>query len=168
MNAPGSFYTARFLKGGAVFEKEFSGYDYQYRSACIPDFPSVQVPQIPAVSKGYPLVLLIVSYLMTFYLLISSVVKLKSEDKQKTQVIEQAKIIVPYCLMIVVYLFLMNKIGYIASTVVFMLASLIYLKLKNKVLMVILTVALTVVVYFVFTNFLTVILPRGSWFNIAF
>ena len=39
MNAPGSFYTARFLKGGAVFEKEFSGYDYQYRSACIPDFP---------------------------------------------------------------------------------------------------------------------------------
>ena len=119
-------------------------------------------------SKGYPLVLLIVSYLMTFYLLISSVVKLKSEDKQKTQVIEQAKIIVPYCLMIVVYLFLMNKIGYIASTVVFMLASLIYLKLKNKVLMVILTVALTVVVYFVFTNFLTVILPRGSWFNIAF
>ena len=129
---------------------------------------AVQVPQIPAVSKGYPLVLLIVSYLMTFYLLISSVVKLKSEDKQKTQVIEQAKIIVPYCLMIVVYLFRMNKIGYIASTVVFMLASLIYLKLKNKVLMVILTVALTVVVYFVFTNFLTVILPRGSWFNIAF
>ena len=64
---------------------------------------AVQVPQIPAVSKGYPLVLLIVSYLMTFYLLISSVVKLKSEDKQKTQVIEQAKIIVPYCLMIVVY-----------------------------------------------------------------
>ena len=126
---------------------------------------AVQIPQIPAVSKGYPL---IVSYLMTFYLLISSVVKLKSEDKQKTQVIEQAKIIVPYCLMIVVYLFLMNKIGYIASTVVFMLASLIYLKLKNKVLMVILTVALTVVVYFVFTNFLTVILPRGSWFNIAF
>ena len=111
---------------------------------------AVQVPQIPAVSKGYPLV------------------KLKSEDKQKTQVIEQAKIIVPYCLMIVVYLFLMNKIGYIASTVVFMLASLIYLKLNNKVLMVILTVALTVVVYFVFTNFLTVILPRGSWFNIAF
>lgn len=26
---------------------------------------AVQVPQIPAVSKGYPLVLLIVSYLMT-------------------------------------------------------------------------------------------------------
>lgn len=38
---------------------------------------AVQVPQIPAVSKGYPLVLLIVSYLMTFYLLISSVVKIE-------------------------------------------------------------------------------------------
>ena len=129
---------------------------------------AVQVPQIPAVSKGYPMVLLIISYLMTCYLLVSSVVKLKSEDRQKTKVVGQAKIIVPYCLMIVVYLFLMNKIGYMASTVVFMLASLIYLKLKNKVLMVILTVVLTVVVYFVFTNFLSVILPRGSWLNIAF
>ena len=35
---PGSKFTARFLKGGAVFEKKFSRYDYQYCSSCIPDF----------------------------------------------------------------------------------------------------------------------------------
>ena len=129
---------------------------------------AVQIPEIPPVSKGYPLVLLIMSYIMTIYLLVSSVYKMKKEDNQPTQVVEQAKIIVPYCLMIAVYLFLMGKIGYIASTVVFMISSLLYLKLKNKILMIILSVVLTIILYFVFTNFLTVILPRGTWFNIAF
>ena len=129
---------------------------------------AVQIPEIPPVSKGYPLVLLIISYIMTIYLLVSSVYKMKKEDNQPTQVVEQAKIIVPYCLMIAVYLFLMGKIGYIASTVVFMISSLLYLKLKNKILMIILSVVLTIILYFVFTNFLTVILPRGTWFNIAF
>lgn len=81
---------------------------------------------------------------------------------------EQVKIIVPYCLMITVYLFMMGKIGYIASTVLFMIASLVYLKLKNKVVLIVLSIVMTVILYFVFTNFLTVILPRGSWFNIAF
>lgn len=129
---------------------------------------AVQVPSIPAVSKGYPVFLLVVSYAMTIYLLLKSVVKMKTEEKQKTEAAAQAKIIVPYCLMIAVYLFLMSKIGYIASTVVFMVASLIYLRLKNKVVMVVLSIIMTIVLYFVFTNFLTVILPRGSWFNIAF
>lgn len=129
---------------------------------------AVQVPEIPDVSRGYPLVLLIISYIMTIYLLVSSVVKMKKEENQPTQVIEQCKIIVPYCLMIAVYLFLMTKIGYILSTVVFMLSSLIYLKLKNKILMIALSVVMTVILYFVFTNFLTVILPRGAWINLAF
>lgn len=129
---------------------------------------AVQVPAIPEVSRRYPLVLLIISYVMTIYLLVTSVVKQKKEEKQETQVAEQVKIIVPYCLMITVYLILMNKIGYIASTVLFMAASLIYLKLKNKVVLAVLSVVLTIILYFVFTNFLTVILPRGSWFNIAF
>ena len=129
---------------------------------------AAQVPAIPEVSRGYPLALLVISYLMTGFLLVSSIVKQKKEEKQKTQVLEQVKIIVLYCLMIIVYLFLMGKIGYIASTVLFMVASLIYLKLKNRIVLAVLSVVLTIILYFVFTNFLTVILPRGSWFNIAF
>lgn len=129
---------------------------------------AVQVPAIPEVSRGYPLVLLIISYIMTIYLLVNSIVKQKKEEKQQTQVIEQVKIIVPYCLMIAVYLVMMSKIGYIASTILFMVASLVYLKLKNKVVLIVLSIVLTIILYFVFTNFLTVILPRGSWFNIAF
>lgn len=129
---------------------------------------AVQVPEIPAVSRMYPVILLGVSYLMALYLLIKSVVKMKTQEKQETQVFEQIKIILPYCLMIGVYLFLMGKLGYILSTILFMLASLIYLKLKNKALMIVLTLTLTVALYYVFTNFLAVILPRGAWINISF
>lgn len=129
---------------------------------------AVQVPSIPAVSRGYPLVLLIISYGMTIWLLVSSMVKMKGQGKEETKVMEQVKVIIPYCLMIILYLILMGKIGYVAATVVFMLASLIYLKLENKVLMVALSLILTIVLYFVFTNYLTVILPRGDWFTIAF
>ena len=129
---------------------------------------AVQVPQIPAVSKGYPMVLLIVSVLMTVGLLIKSVLNLKNEEKQETKVVEQLKIIVPYTVMIVAYLILMKLIGYIAATVVFMISSLVYLKLKNKIVMIVLPLVMTVILYFVFTNYLTVILPKGSLFNIAF
>lgn len=129
---------------------------------------AVQVPAIPEVSRGYPMALLIISYAMTIWMLVGSVIKQKKEEKQETQVMEQVKIIVPYCLMITVYLIMMSKIGYIASNVLFMVASLVYLRLKNKVALIVLSLVLTVILYFVFTNFLTVILPRGSWFNIAF
>ena len=129
---------------------------------------AVQVPAIPAVSKGYPLFLLIVCYVMTIILLVNSVRKMKFEDKQATQLKEQIVVIFPYCLMIIAYLFLMTKIGYILSTIAFMLASLIYLRLKNKVVMILLSVIMTVVIYFVFTNFLTVILPKGTWITFAF
>lgn len=129
---------------------------------------AVQVPAIPNVSRGYPMVLLAVSYAMSIFMLLKSVVKIKGEQKEETQVAGQIKTIVPYCFMIAVYLFLMNKIGYITATVAFMIASLLYLKLKNKVVMLALSIVMTLLLYFVFTNFLTVILPRGSWFNIAF
>lgn len=43
---------------------------------------AVQVPAIPDVSRGYPLVLLIISYIMTIYLLVSSMYKMKKEEKQ--------------------------------------------------------------------------------------
>ena len=129
---------------------------------------AVQVPSIPAVSRGYPMVLLIISAVMTVILLVKSLVKLKGEKKQPTEVAAQAKTIVPYCILIALYLFLMGKIGYIVSTVLFMIVSLLYLKLKNKIVLVVLSVVMTIILYFVFTNYLMVILPRGTWFNISF
>jgi len=127
-----------------------------------------QVPAIPEISKGYPLGLLVIATAMTLYLLIRNLLKLKNDEVVESQALEQAKTIVPYCLMIIAYIWLLNKLGYIISTVIFMIASLVFLKLKNKVLMIVLSVVVTLVLYYIFTNFLVVVLPKGRWFNIAF
>ena len=127
-----------------------------------------QVPAIPEISKGYPLGLLVIATVMTLYLLIRNLLKLKNDEVVESKALEQAKTIVPYCLMIIAYIWLLNKLGYIISTVIFMIASLIFLKLKNKVLMIVLSVVVTLVLYYIFTNFLVVVLPKGRWFNIAF
>ena len=127
-----------------------------------------QVPAIPEISKGYPLGLLVIATAMTLYLLIRNLLKLKNDEVVESKALEQAKTIVPYCLMIIAYIWLLNKLGYIISTVIFMIASLVFLKLKNKVLMIVLSVVVTLVLYYIFTNFLVVVLPKGRWFNIAF
>lgn len=127
-----------------------------------------QVPAIPEISKGYPLGLLIIATAMTLYLLVRNLIRLKGDETVESKVPQQIKTIVPYCLLIIAYIWLLNKLGYIISTVLFMLASLLFLKLKNKVLMVVITVVLTLLLYFVFTRFLVVVLPKGRWFNIAF
>ncbi|MBR2570542.1 MAG: tripartite tricarboxylate transporter TctB family protein [Clostridia bacterium] len=127
-----------------------------------------QVPAIPEISKGYPLGLLIIATVMTLYLLIRNLLRLKNDEVVESKIPEQVKVIAPYCLLIIAYIWLLNKLGYIISTVLFMIASLLFLKLKNKVLMIVLSVVLTCLLYYVFTNFLVVVLPRGRWFNIAF
>ena len=126
---------------------------------------AVQVPAIPKVSRAYPIFFLAVAYLMGIWLLVKSLRRLKHEEKQETEVIAQTKIILPYCVMIALYLFLMSRIGYVVSTVVFMMVSLLYLKFKSKIGMVIISIVTTILIYLMFSNFLGVILPRSAWFR---
>ena len=129
---------------------------------------AVQLPQIPDVSRTYPTVLIIVAAIMSAGLLLKSVLRYKSSEMVQTNVAAQLKIIVPFCLMIVAYLILMGYLGYIISTVLFIIAALCYLRMKNKIAIVILALAMTVIIYFVFSKYLIVVLPFGKWINIAF
>ncbi len=128
----------------------------------------MQVPSIPEISKPYPLGLIVISTIMTLVLLIRNLLKMKDGEMIETKAPEQAKVIIPYCFMIIAYIWLLNKIGYIIATVVFMIASLIFLKFRNKVLMIVLSVVITLILYYIFTNFLVVVLPKGRWFGITF
>ena len=125
-------------------------------------------PEIPAVSRTYPTILIAVAALMSGFLLVKSVLKYKTAEVVETNVVGQLKIILPFCLMIIAYLILMGYLGYIISTVVFMIAALCYLRMKNKIAVVILALAMTIVIYFVFSKYLIVVLPFGKWINIAF
>ncbi|MEY8338762.1 tripartite tricarboxylate transporter TctB family protein [Lachnospiraceae bacterium 62-35] len=127
---------------------------------------SFQMPQIPKDSKTYPMILLVLSYIMAGVLLIRNVLIYKKSEIVQSQVKEQVKIIFPYAVIIVAYLALLGKIGYIFDTILFSIVSLVYLKLKSKIVMIILSLVMTLLLYFVFTRFLSVILPRGSWISL--
>ncbi|RGY97256.1 tripartite tricarboxylate transporter TctB family protein [Clostridium sp. AM58-1XD] len=127
---------------------------------------SIQMPAIPKDSRTYPMILMVLSYIMVGAQLIYNLVIYKKSEIVESQLKAQVKVIFPYAVIIVGYLALLGKIGYIFDTILFCFVSLIYLKLKNKIVMVILSVVLTLVLYFVFTRFLSVILPRGSWISL--
>ena len=127
---------------------------------------TVQLGEIPEESVTYPKVLLIISYIMTGGLLIYRIAKYKTSEVYETHIRQQWKILVAYFVLVLAYLFLLDKIGYIFDTVLFGIVSLIMLKTKNKVVVVLLPVILTLVIYYVFSLFLSVILPRGSWISL--
>lgn len=104
---------------------------------------AVQLPQIPDVSRTYPTILIVVAIIMTVGLLLKSVLRYKHDEMVETNVVSQLKIILPFCLMIIAYLILMGYLGYIISTVIFMIAALCYLRMKNKIAVIILALAMT-------------------------
>lgn len=128
---------------------------------------AVQLPQIPDVSRTYPTILIAVAVIMTLGLLFKSVLRYKHDEVVQTNVVSQLKIILPFCLMIIAYLILMGYVGYIIATVIFIIAALCYLRMKNKIAVIILALAMTIIIYFVFTNYLIVVLPMGKLINIA-
>lgn len=123
----------------------------------------MQTSAIPSVSRSYPLILIFISAFMSICLFIKAAMNMKKDFTQGKELLKQVKIIFPYCILILAYLFLIDKIGYIMSTILFMLTSLISLKFKNKILMIIVCLAVTLILYFVFTEFLSVLLPKGRW-----
>lgn len=127
---------------------------------------TAQLGAIPEESSTYPKILMGLSYIMVVIQLIRNVLKYKNSELVETQALEQAKFLIPYGILVVVYLFLLNKIGYIFDTVLFCVVSLIGLRLKNKAVIVILPIVFTLLIYFVFSLFLSVILPRGSWISL--
>lgn len=128
---------------------------------------SLQVPAIPKDSRSYPLALMALSYLMTVIFLIKSLLRLKASETAQSRIREQLAVLAPYGAIILAYLFVLDKIGYILDTFLFCMVSLLYLRLKNKVLMTVLSAVLTLLLYFVFTRFLSVILPKGSILSIT-
>ncbi len=128
---------------------------------------TLQLPAIPKGSKTYPAILMILSYIMAAILTVKSLVRWKASPVAENRLREQINIILPYAALILVYLLLLDKIGYIIDTFLFSVVSLVWLKLKNKAVILVLSAVLTLALYFLFTRFLSVILPRGSLFSLT-
>lgn len=125
----------------------------------------IQCYKVPQEARVYPLVLLIMSACLVVISFVINIRKYKEESKIKeaTSNISAKKTILIYIVFIGAYIMLMDKIGYSISTYLFTLLSLLYLKVESKKVLIILPIGITLIIYFVFTNILYVMLPRGTW-----
>lgn len=130
---------------------------------------ATQLGAVPAEAKGYPMFIMGLGYVLSIALLIRSIGRFRNEEKEeKPELKSQIITVIIYILMIAAYLFLINFCGYILATVIFMIASLLYLRLPSKIVMILLAVITTVLLYYVFTRFLNVTLPRGTFIQFYF
>ncbi len=123
----------------------------------------LDLPNTNPMARVYPMVVLGGSYLMILITIVNWFIARKKgqiEDGEKMD-LKRVGYILIYCVSILLYIMLIEKIGFIVSTIAFGIYSLIYLKNKNKILVVLLPVVVTAVLYYIFTNFLFVTLPSG-------
>ena len=124
-----------------------------------------QLGQVSADAKGYPTFLIICSAILTGALLVKSIRNYRREEaKAPASNFKQIVVLViVYTLMFAAYVFLLDKLGYIVSTLLFIVGSLLFLKVRSIPLLILLPLGLTFSMYFLFTKFLMVTLPSGSW-----
>lgn len=126
-----------------------------------------QLGSISADAKGYPTFLIICSAILTGALLIKSIKNYRKEEacESSSNFKQLVMLVICYTLLFAAYIFLLDKIGYIISTLLFVVVSLLFLKVRNIPLLILLPVGLTFSMYFLFTKFLMVTLPSGSWLS---
>lgn len=124
---------------------------------------ATQLGEIPPEAKMYPLVFIVVGLVMAVVLIVRK--KQPSPDEITG---ESAIGILLFGIVIFVYLLLMSKIGYILSTLLFLYFGEWMLKLKKGVLFAVFPIAMTLIMYLLFTRVLAVILPMGTWIGINF
>ena len=126
----------------------------------------LELGNIAPVARIYPIFVLAGSYIMIAVVLFSSIIRTKKQPTRNNEAepsLTGRKIarISIYCAAILAYIILIDLMGYIASTVVFGLFSLVFLCNKNKSVLILLPAAFAVLMYFVFDKFLYVRLPDG-------
>lgn len=132
---------------------------------------AIQLPNTPEDARGYPMFMLVVSSIITSILFVSSIRLIKEEQEPELQgrnkFLEVVKSILLYCIFMGSYIFLIEKISYIAATLLFVFVSLKYLKVKSIPTLILLPIGMTFAIYFIFTKILMVSLPIGTWFYIV-
>ena len=123
----------------------------------------LELSDTAAAARIYPAVVLGGSYLMIILTLFGwfKAKKAGAFDNVVSMETKRVVYIVVYCLAILLYIFLIEKLGFIISTILFGVYSLVYMKNKNKLVIIILPIVVAFVLQFVFKNFLFVRLPAG-------
>ena len=114
-------------------------------------------------ARTYPMVMVIASYFFIAIIAIRWIINKKQILTESVGGMSGKRFlyIAIYCAAIFAYIMLIDKLGYVVSTVIFGIYSLIYLKNRNKVVTAVLPVVAAFLLYFLFSKFLFVRLPAG-------
>lgn len=123
--------------------------------------------KLTAESKTYPMFTIVLLFALTTLYLIQMIISarkfgVESGADEVFAGFKPVQFIVSVVLTIV-YFFMMKYLGFFTATIVFMVASLLYLKVR-PVPMLISVVAMNLLIYFAFVKFLGVKLPSGLLF----
>jgi len=117
----------------------------------------------PPRASQYPRYLLLFSYLLTIVLLITS---LKETSAQGDKINAGSyKHIIVITLVTVIYVALINYIGFGVSTFLYIFTVLWILEVRRKMVLILVPLLTTTTLYFIFNNLLMVLLPQGYFFG---
>ena len=117
--------------------------------------------KLPKPAQAYPLFIIVLLLALTTLYVVQMIIGAKKKGVESGM--EDFKEFFPVLAMIVVYLVLMYFVGFYISTALFMVVSLLFLKVKKWQIL-LSTAVILVLVYCAFTLFLGVKLPMGILF----
>lgn len=124
--------------------------------------------ELPEEAQTYPLVLLSALFFLNTLYIVMAFLKYKAEGVMHKDMPKLFGGFLPMQFFFVavgsgLYIALMQTVGYFAASIIYLVASLLYFKVKTSYI-VICVAALMVTIYFVFSMFLNVPLPVGMLF----
>jgi hypothetical protein len=127
---------------------------------------ALDLGKIAPMARIYPAVVIAGSYVLIVAVLVQSVGRakkqsIKSGSAEPPLTRKSIVRISIYCVAILAYITLIDLLGYIVSTIIFGLFSLIFMGNKNRMTLIVLPAALAVLMFFIFDKFLYVRLPDG-------
>ncbi len=151
---------------------------------------ALQFSAIPQEARVYPFMLLVLCGGLVLFLLFRSIQASSSLTSNQTKgnafyhfytilrtfpryrendaTIKQSFRIFIFCLLVLLYIFLIIKISYVLATVLYMFFALFIQGIRNKPLLLLLPVLVTSIVYVFFSKILHIILPTGEWIYMYF
>ena len=133
----------------------------------------IELRDITPVARIYPISVMVGSLVMICIVAAQAVYRSKhsiTREPENAAPLEKTAVlrILTYGLAILAYIVLMDLAGYFISSILFIFFSLVYQKNKNKIVTLVLPFAFTIFLYVVFSQFLYVTLPTGSWIEKIF
>ncbi len=120
-----------------------------------------QLPRITPLARVYPLVLSF-GLLICVLLLLAKTLRRPGEEKGGDKTHNDMKRILLYLVLILMYILSWELLGFLVSTCLFSLISMLFLGMRNRTALIAFPLLLTAVIYIIFVELIMIELPMGT------